>query len=275
MTKFPIDTLRELRTPFYFYDIDLLNATLARIKECSAYPGFHVHYAVKANVNPDILKIIAEAGFGADLVSGGEIKAALEAGFKPKDMVFAGVGKSDWEIEFALDAGVGCLNVESDAELDAIERIAQRKSKVATVALRVNPNIDAHTHHYITTGLAENKFGIAMEQLEPIVMRAAKSPVLDLAGLHFHIGSQITITEPFKMLCNKIIELCEHYRQMGIEFRSINVGGGLGIDYDNPDANPIPDFESYFKSFHDNLPIAPGQQLHFELDAVWWGSADL
>lgn len=265
MTKFPIDTLRELRTPFYFYDIDLLNATLARIKECSAYPGFHVHYAVKANVNPDILKIIAEAGFGADLVSGGEIKAALEAGFKPKDMVFAGVGKSDWEIEFALDAGVGCLNVESDAELDAIERIAQRKSKVATVALRVNPNIDAHTHHYITTGLAENKFGIAMEQLEPIVMRAAKSPALDLAGLHFHIGSQITITEPFKMLCNKIIELCEHYRQMGIEFRSINVGGGLGIDYDNPDANPIPDFESYFKSFHDNLPIAPGQQLHFEL----------
>lgn len=265
MTKFPIDTLRGLRTPFYFYDIDLLNATLARIKEYSAYPGFHVHYAVKANVNPDILKIIAEAGFGADLVSGGEIKAALEAGFKPKDMVFAGVGKSDWEIELALDAGVGCLNVESNAELDAIERIAQRKGKVATVALRVNPNIDAHTHHYITTGLAENKFGIAMEQLEPIVMRAAKSPVLDLAGLHFHIGSQITITEPFKMLCDKIIELCEHYRQMGIEFRSINVGGGLGIDYDNPDANPIPDFDSYFKSFHDNLPIAPGQQLHFEL----------
>lgn len=265
MTTFPIGALRERRTPFYFYDIDLLDATLAKIRECSSYPGFHVHYAVKANVNPEILKIISKAGFGADLVSGGEIKAALDAGFKPQDMVFAGVGKSDWEIELALDAGIGCLNVESDAELDAIERIAERKCKVATVALRVNPNIDAHTHHYITTGLAENKFGIAMEQLDPIVLRVAKSPVLDLAGLHFHIGSQITITEPFKMLCNKIIELCEHYRNMGIEFRSINVGGGLGIDYDDPDANPIPDFESYFKSFHDNLPIAPGQQLHFEL----------
>lgn len=265
MTTFPIDALRERRTPFYFYDIDLLNETLAKIKECSSYPGFRVHYAVKANANHDILKIIAGAGFGADLVSGGEIKAALEAGFKPEDMVFAGVGKSDWEIELALDEGVGCLNVESDAELDVIEQIAKRKGKIATVALRVNPNIDAHTHHYITTGLAENKFGIAMEMLDPIVRRVVKSPYLDLAGLHFHIGSQITINEPFKMLCNKIIELCKHFRESGIEFRSINVGGGLGIDYDNPDLHPIPDFEGYFKCFHDNLPIAPGQQLHFEL----------
>lgn len=265
MTAFPIGLLRERRTPFYFYDMKLLGETLAAVKAASARPGFRVHYAVKANADREILKTIAAAGFGADVVSGGEIKAAIDAGFDPADIVYAGVGKADWEIELALDAGVGCLNVESAAELDAIEHIAERSCKVATVALRVNPDIDAHTHHYITTGLAENKFGIAMEKLDDIVRRVVKSPLLDLAGLHFHIGSQITVNEPFKLLCERITELREHFRQMGVEFRSLNVGGGLGIDYDDPDANPIPDFAGYFATFADNLRLDPGQELHFEL----------
>lgn len=265
MTAFPIGLLRERRTPFYFYDMKLLGDTLAAVKAASGHPGYRVHYAVKANADREILKTIAAAGFGADVVSGGEIKAALDAGFEARDIVFAGVGKADWEIELALDAGVGCLNVESAAELDAIEHIAERSCKVATVALRVNPDIDAHTHHYITTGLAENKFGIAMEKLDDIVKRVAKSPLLDLAGLHFHIGSQITVNEPFKLLCERITALREHFRQMGVEFRSINVGGGLGIDYDDPDGHPIPDFAGYFGTFADNLRLDAGQELHFEL----------
>lgn len=265
MTKFPVDILREKRTPFYFYDMDLLGETLATIKKASDRPGYRVHYAVKANADKTILSTIAKAGFGADVVSGGEIRAALEAGFAPQDIVYAGVGKADWEIELALEKGVGCLNVESEAELDAIEAIAKRMGKVATVALRVNPEVDAHTHHYITTGLAENKFGIAMVHLDKIVKRVAESPLLDLAGLHFHIGSQITITEPFKLLCERVKELRAHFSEMGIEFRSLNVGGGLGIDYDNPDANPIPDFANYFATFAENLQLNPGQELHFEL----------
>lgn len=265
MTTFPIGLLREKRTPFYFYDMELLDTTLRDVKENSSVDGYHVHYAVKANANPTILRTVAKAGLGADLVSGGEIKAALEAGFKPADLVFAGVGKADWEIELALDKGVGCLNVESEAEIDVIETIAERKCKVATIALRVNPDIDAHTHHYITTGLAENKFGIPMEKLDAIVRRVANSPLLDLSGLHFHIGSQITVNDPFRVLCERIKEIRDHFKAKGIEFRTLNVGGGLGIDYDNPDQNPIPDFKGYFDTFKQNLTLDPGQELHFEL----------
>jgi diaminopimelate decarboxylase len=265
MAQFPIKEFEQLRTPFYYYDLNLLQKTLEEINKYSAKENYHVHYAIKANANLEILRIIKDAGLGIDCVSGGEVQTALDAGFEPSKIVFAGVGKSDWEIELGLDNNISCFNVESAAELDVIQEIAESKGKIANIALRVNPNVDAHTHHYITTGLAENKFGISLELLDKVIERCITSPNINLQGLHFHIGSQITINEPFKRLCAKINELQHHYEAQGIKFASINVGGGLGIDYDNPDTNPIPDFKSYFETFDKHLELREGQQLHFEL----------
>ena len=263
--SFPMELLKSVRTPFYYYDTQLLDQTLDILCDMSNYPGFRVHYAIKANANPVILSHILNAGLGVDAVSGGEIQAALKAGFAPDKIVFAGVGKRDDEIELALKHGIECLNVESEAELEVIESIAAAIGVKAPVALRVNPNIDAHTHSYITTGLAENKFGISIEMLEAIVKRCVASPHIDLRGLHFHIGSQITQSDPFRMLCNVVNNLQDHYNAQGIYFPIINVGGGLGVDYDHPDANPVPDFRTYFSMFHKHLRLRPGQELHFEL----------
>ena len=265
MTQFPLDIFAQTRTPFYFYDLNLLQATLTEIKQCASQSHVHVHYAIKANANPEILKIIKENGFGVDCVSGGEVEAALNAGFAADKIVFAGVGKSDWEIDLGLDNNIACFNIESAAELDVIQEIAQIKGKTARVALRVNPNVDAHTHHYITTGLAENKFGISLDMLESVIERCMVSPNIELLGLHFNIGSQITEIHPFERLCQRVNELQDKFESQGIKFSSINVGGGLGIDYDNPDENPIPDFKAYFETFEQHLKLRPGQQLHFEL----------
>ena len=265
MTQFPLDIFAQTRTPFYFYDLNLLQATLTEIKQCASQSHVHVHYAIKANANPEILKVIKENGFGVDCVSGGEVEAALNAGFAADKIVFAGVGKSDWEIELGLDNNISCFNVESAAELNVIQEIAQIKGKTARVALRVNPNVDAHTHHYITTGLAENKFGISLDMLDSVIERCMVSPNIELLGLHFHIGSQITEIHPFERLCQRVNELQDKFESQGIKFSSINVGGGLGIDYDNPDENPIPDFKAYFETFEQHLKLRPGQQLHFEL----------
>ena len=265
MTEFPLKEFASIKTPFYYYDKKLLVATLDAIKKASPEAEYHVHYAIKANANPEILKYICEAGFGVDCVSEGEIRAAPNAGFPASGIVFAGVGKSDSEIDFALDNDIACFNVESLPELQLIEEMAADKSKIANVALRVNPDIDAHTHHYITTGLEENKFGIDLKMLDEAIAYCAKQPSLRLIGLHFHIGSQILTLEPFKVLCDRINQLVDKYKDQGIHFESINVGGGLGVDYDNPDANPIPDFKSYFDIFRTNLKLEQGMQLHFEL----------
>ncbi len=220
---------------------------------------------MKANANPAVLKEVKEAGLGVDTVSGGEIAAAVAAGFAPEKIVFAGVGKTDAEIELALNTGIGNFNVESLPELEVISEIATRMGKTARVALRVNPNIDAHTHHYITTGLAENKFGINLEQLDEVIDRCMTLPSVEFVGLHFHIGSQITDNTPFAILSERINKLQEQIEEKGITLKSINVGGGLGIDYEDPDANPVPDFKSYFDVFEKNLKLRPGQELHFEL----------
>lgn len=262
-TYFPLDRMRAETTPFYYYDVKLLDATIDAVKQSSSFPGFHVHYAVKANSNPEILKRIAASGLGADTVSIGEIKAAIDAGFPAPKIVFAGVGKTDEEIAAALEYEIGCFNAESEPEISAIEAIAKSLGKKAPVALRVNPEIDAHTHHYITTGLAENKFGIAMSMLSKAIELCEKSEWIDFKGLHFHIGSQVTDLTPFKILCERINDLQDKYTDLQIS--SINVGGGLGIDYDDPDGHPIPDFKEYFKIFHENLKLRPGQQVHFEL----------
>lgn len=262
---YPTDALQVESTPFYYYDMDLLRETLDAIKrETEGFP-YKVHYAVKANGNHRILNEIASTGMGADLVSGREIQAACQAGFKPQEMTYSGVGKTDWEIRLGLDKEIGCFNVESVPELEVINALAEEMDKTARVAIRVNPDIDAHTHKYITTGTAENKFGIALEDLESVVNQAISFPNIDLLGLHFHIGSQITTMEPYIMLCETINQLQERFEQQNIHFKMINVGGGLGIDYDKPDEHPIPDFKQYFDVFKRNLQLRPGQQLHFEL----------
>ena len=263
---FPIERFNGLQTPFYYYDLPLLQQTLDAIRqELTQHPHFHVHYAVKANANPRILSTIMQSGLGADCVSGGEIEAARAAGIAAKDVVFAGVGKSDREIELALNEGIDCFNVESLPELDVINEIATRMHKVARVAFRVNPNVDAHTHKKITTGLNENKFGIAMEDLLPAVHHAASLQSVQFVGMHFHIGSQILDLSVYEALCHRINELQEQLEADGQKVLIINVGGGLGINYDNPDADSIPDFKSYFTLFANHLKLREGQQVYFEL----------
>ncbi len=253
-------------TPFYYYDMSLLDRTISAVGRAAATDvRFHVHYAVKANADKEILEAISRAGLGADCVSGWEIEAAVSAGFPAEKIVFAGVGKTDREIELALKAGIGCFNVESMQELEVIGTIASGLGVTAPVALRVNPNIDAHTHEYITTGLSENKFGINLDQLSAHVMAAVSMPGVSLEGLHFHIGSQITESEPFEMLCETINRIQEEYLSQGISFRNINVGGGLGIDYADPSGHPIPDFDRYFSVFRNKLKAYPDQKVHFEL----------
>ncbi|MDE6346494.1 MAG: diaminopimelate decarboxylase [Muribaculaceae bacterium] len=263
--KFPIDRFQSIRTPFYYYDLDLLSRTVAEAAAQTGDSRYHIHYALKANANPLVLAPMREAGWGVDCVSGNEVEAAVVNGFSPDSIVFAGVGKTDEEINYALGVGIGCFNVESLPELEVISELASARGVTAKVALRVNPNIDAHTHHYITTGLNENKFGIDLRMLDDVVDKALALPGIKLVGLHFHIGSQLTDMEPYRMLCDKINELQAHFAEKGITFSSINVGGGLGIDYENPDADPIPDFKSYFEIFRENLKLGENQQLHFEL----------
>lgn len=263
---FSVDKLNSIVTPYYYYDTQLLRKTLEVIKqECEKHENFHVHYAVKANANPKILRIISQYGFGADCVSGGEIKAAIEAGFPADKVVYAGVGKSDWEINLGLEKDIACFNVESIAELEVIEELAVAANKTANVAFRINPNIGAHTHANITTGLAENKFGIAMQDMENVIERATTMNNINVVGLHFHIGSQILDMGDFKALCNRINELQVQLDKHHIYVQSINVGGGLGVNYDSPDRQPIPDFKEYFHTYAKHLRLREGQQLHFEL----------
>ena len=254
-----------LKTPLYWYDLSLLTATLDEIKKCIAGKPVKVHYAVKANCNPKVMKVIAEAGLGADCVSGREVSAALKAGFMPDTICYAGVGKTDRELILGMKEGIAYFNSESLEELEVLEKLAEEYGYKPNVCLRVNPNIDAHTHHYITTGLEENKFGIHLSMLDQAVDFTFNSPHLNLVGLHFHIGSQITDMSPFKYLCEKINSLVAEYEAKGIDFKVINVGGGLGIDYDDPDGNPIPDFKGYFETLLTNLRLKPGQELHCEL----------
>lgn len=261
-----IERFKTLETPFYYYDKGVLNDTIAAIKtEMSKHDGYHLHYAIKANANIEVLKVIQQAGLGVDAVSGGEIKQALEAGFDAGKIVYAGVGKADWEINLGLDAGIFCFNVESLEELRIINELAAAKNKVARVCFRINPNVGAHTHANITTGLAENKFGIAMEDMELAIREAEELSNIEFIGLHFHIGSQILEMDDFAALADRINALQDRLESQGIKIRVINVGGGLGIAYDDPDGKPIPDFESYFDTYASNLKQRPGQEVHFEL----------
>ena len=264
--KFPIDKFKKIETPFYYYDCDLLRETLQAInKELKKYENFIVHYAIKANANAKVLNIIQQTGMGADCVSGGEIQRCLDCGFPADKIVYAGVGKSDWEINLGLDHDIFCFNVESVAELEVINELAAKKGKTANVCFRINPDVGAHTHEKITTGLAENKFGIAMQDMLLTILAASKMSNIHFIGLHFHIGSQLLEMTDFRHLCSRINEIQDGLEQENIKIKNINVGGGLGIDYSNPDKHPIPDFKSYFYTFARYLKLREGQKLHFEL----------
>ena len=263
---FPINKFRELETPLYYYDANLLRDTLNVIRtEAAKYNKFCVHYAIKANANPKVLSIIREHGLGADCVSGGEIAAAIKAGFPASKIVYAGVGKTDREINLGLDHDIFCFNVESVPELEVINELAAAKGKIARVAFRINPDVGAHTHANITTGLAENKFGISMQDMDKVIDRALEMNNVKFVGLHFHIGSQILDMGDFVALCNRINDLQEKLYARQIIVEHINVGGGLGIDYAHPNRQPIPDFADYFATYHKHLKLRPQQTLHFEL----------
>jgi len=264
--QFPTVKFQNIRTPFYYYDTELLRETLRAInQEAQKHEGFCVHYAIKANANPRILRIIREAGLGADCVSGGEIEACIKAGFPNQRIVYAGVGKSDWEINLGLDNDIFCFNVESIPELEVINELAAAKGKVARVAFRLNPNVGAHTHANITTGLAENKFGIDMRDMLAVIEEASRLEHVKCVGLHFHIGSQILDMGDFEALCNRVNELQNELERHRITVEHINVGGGLGVDYQHPNRLSIPDFKAYFDTYAKKLKLRPGQTLHFEL----------
>ncbi len=263
-TQKQVDHFSTLETPFYFYDLELLKTTLQHIKK-AAPQNYHIHYALKANAHPTLLEHIKNAGFGADCVSGNEVKRALECNFKNTEIAFAGVGKSDKEINFALDNSIFCFNAESVHELKVIDQLAKNKNTKANIALRINPNVDAYTHKYITTGLEENKFGINPYEFDAVLQALKSLDNLNFTGLHFHIGSQIQDLNPFKNLCIRVNEINKWFIQKGFLLPHINLGGGLGIDYQQPDTHAIVSFEDYFSIFKHFLELHPQQQIHFEL----------
>lgn len=259
------EKFEELQTPFWYYDLDLLRRTADEVAKYSRKYGIGVNYALKANVEPRILQIISSKGFGADCVSGNEVIYAVEHGFRPETVVFAGVGKTDREISRAIDLGIGCFNVESLMELEVIDSIASAKGVRVNVAVRINPDIDAHTHKYVTTGLEENKFGISRHELDGVIELLTKCKSVDFRGLHFHVGSQILdVREVYSEECRRASEIVDYFEKRGLVVKYIDLGGGLGVNYKDPDSEPIPDFGTWFSTINDNLKRRPDQRVIIE-----------
>ena len=260
-----IDRFEKIATPFYFYDMDLLRRTVDQVHELAQKHNLRVHYAVKANSNEKILREISAKGFGADCVSGNEVLHAHECGFPADRIVYAGVGKSDKEICNAMRLGIEAFNCESLQEIFVINEMAREYGMVANVSVRINPDIDAHTHKYVTTGLYENKFGISQHEFDKLIELIGKSRNINFIGLHFHIGSQITrVAEVFALECRRVNELVAYFERNGLEVKNINLGGGLGVDYDDPDGNPIPDFQTWFSTIDREIVRRPNQTVHVE-----------
>ena len=265
LEKIDINKLKDIPTPFYYYDLDLLRATVDNLKTEAQKYGYNVHYALKANTDDRVLQIISNAGFGADCVSGNEVKKALELDFPAKDVFYAGVGKTDDEILTGLRGNIGCFNCESLQEITVINQLAAEMGTIAKIALRINPHVNSNSHSYITTGIEENKFGIQLWELDEVLSVVSTLENVELIGLHFHIGSQITDLSVFKKLCFKVNEINEWVGDKGFKLSILNLGGGFGIDYDAPATNPVPDFENYFQTIHQTLKVKPWQEVHFEL----------
>ncbi|NBC66433.1 MAG: diaminopimelate decarboxylase [Bacteroidetes bacterium] len=263
--KSQIETFKSLNTPFYFYDMDLLDKTIEQVKLHGQSKGYHIHFAIKANYNFRILEKMLKAGFGIDCVSGPEIERSIEAGFRPDQIAFAGVGKTDEEIQVGLDHDIFSFNCESLQELEVLNELASQSKKVAKVALRLNPNVSAKTHKYITTGLHENKFGIHPDRFLDLFELLPKLDAIKLTGIHFHIGSQITDLESYRQLCERVNEFQNIFEEKGYDLKHINLGGGLGINYKKPEEEEMPNFKSFFELFDNCLDVKQDQEVHFEL----------
>lgn len=260
-----VQKIKNIKTPFYYYDMELLHTTLKKLTEESGKYGFHVHYALKANFDPRLLQEIRQYDLGVDCVSGNEVRCAIEAGFPAEKIVFAGVGKSDDEIIYALEQNIFSFNCESREELEVINSLAAQRNKTARIALRINPDVDPHTHQHISTGKADNKFGISYTEIDEVLAQLQTLNNINITGIHFHIGSQISQIKVFEYLCKRVNTIAEWFEEKGLNLSHINVGGGLSINYENPDANPVSNFKEYFEIFAQNLHLRPGQTLHFEL----------
>lgn len=260
-----LSEIKERLTPYYYYDLGLLRRTLDQLLLEAGKYNFQIHYALKANTDTKVLETINNYKLGADCVSGNEILKAIECGFPVQKIMFAGVGKTDKEIETGIKNNIACFNCESDEEIQVINSIARKLGKEVNIAIRINPDIVSETHDYITTGRSNTKFGILFSQLENSLDVLNDSEHIKLIGLHFHIGSQITNMDVFKNLCVQVNRIENWFYQKGINILMINLGGGLGIDYQQPDLNPIPDFKVFFRTIYENLQVRVGQKVHFEL----------
>lgn len=260
-----IEKLDKIATPFYFYDIELLEKTVDFVARLAEKHNIKVHYAVKANVERRVLEYISSKGFGADCVSGNEVLHAHDCGFPADKIVYAGVGKTDKEIYNALKLGIEAFNCESLQEIYVINEMAKVYGVKANVSVRINPDIDAHTHKYVTTGLYENKFGISQHEFDKLIDIIKKSEHVNFYGLHFHIGSQITrVEEVYGLECCRVNEIVAYFERNGLRVDNINLGGGLGVDYDDPDENPIADFETWFNTISENIARREDQSVHIE-----------
>ena len=255
--------LRAYETPFYLYDMALLRQTLESVVYESKRYGYHLHYAIKANYDDRILQVIREYGLGIDCASGNELKKAIEAGFDPKKIVYAGVGKKDKELRYAIEQEILAINVESLEELFLLDRLSGEMGKVTEVALRVNPDIDPKTNHCIDTGQADSKFGISYEEILENAEKLKELTNLRLIGIHLHIGSQIRELHVFENMCNKVNVIVRNLTDLGFELEFVDVGGGLGVNYDMPENEPIPNFASVFAIIKQHLQVGK-REVHFE-----------
>ena len=258
-------SFKNIQTPFYYYDLDLLRNTLKTLSKELDTKSFKVHYAIKANANNIILEIIKNHGLGIDAVSGNEIKKSLEIGYSNKDIVFAGVGKTDVDINYAINNEIACFNCESLEELEVINTLSLKLNKTSNVSLRLNPNIVSDTHKKITTGTEKNKFGIDINDLHNVLIKMNDLSNLKLSGIHFHLGSQIGNINVFKKLSQIANKTNKRIYEYGILLNHINVGGGLSIDYLNPQKNPLSNFKDYFNIYKENIKLMKNQKLYFEL----------
>jgi diaminopimelate decarboxylase len=256
-------------TPFYCYSTATLERHYRVFEEALAGLDATICFAVKANSNLAVLRTLAKLGAGADVVSGGELARALAAGMPAEKIVFSGVGKTDGEIEQALVAGIRSINAESVPELDAINRVAKRLGKTATVTLRINPDVDAHTHAKITTGLNENKFGIEWTAAHQVIAEARDLGNVRIVGLAVHIGSQLTELEPFREAFIRVRDLVAMLRADGVQITHLDLGGGLGVPYDGSEIPPPADYGRIVKETVGDL----GCRLAFEPGRLIVGNA--
>ena len=255
--------LREIETPFYLYDINLLRQTLESVMYESNKYNYKVHYAIKANNDDYLLSIIKEYGIGIDCASGNEVRKAIEMGFDPKSVVYAGVGKRDKEIRYAIEQGILAINCESIEELQVVNQLAGEMGKKADIGLRVNPDIDPKTNRCIDTGQADSKFGISYEEILSSVEHIRSLKNVLVIGMHIHIGSQIRELHVFENMCNKVNVIVDNLTKLGFEIEFVDVGGGLGVNYDMPENEPIPNFASVFAIIKQHLKVG-NREVHFE-----------